>query len=63
MARDVSGGLEIRGAVPQTALIALVTSRYSSGSLNFATYSSENYQRDRRCRSARLQRTGPKKLF
>jgi hypothetical protein len=50
-------------AVPQTAAIPFVTRRYSSGPLNFATHSPEDSQGDRKCRSARLRRTGPKGLF
>jgi hypothetical protein len=51
------------GAVPQTAPMPSVTRRYSSGPLNFATHSPEDSQGDRKCRSARLQRTRPNGLF
>src|SRR5947208_563467 len=59
------GGLPARGrrAVPQTAAIPFVTRRYSSGLLNVATHSPEDSHGDRKCRSARLQRTRPKGLF
>jgi hypothetical protein len=55
--------LEVGGATPQTAVIFVVTRRYSSGLLNFAAHSSEDSQRDRKCRSVRLERTVPKGLF
>jgi hypothetical protein len=55
--------LEAGGPAPQTAAILFVTRRYSSGPLNFATHSPEDSQRDRKCRSARFQPTGPKGLF
>jgi hypothetical protein len=55
--------LEADGAVPQTAAIPFVTRRYSSGLLNVATHSPEDSHGDRKCRSARLQRTRPKGLF
>jgi hypothetical protein len=51
------------GAVPQTAATPFVTRRYSSGPLNVATHSPEDSHGDRKCRSARLQRTRPKGLF
>jgi hypothetical protein len=50
-------------AVPQTAPISVVTRRHKSGSLNFASYSPEDDDHDRRRRSARLQLPGPKGLF
>ena len=55
--------LEAGGPVPQTAAVLFVTRRCSSGPLNFATHPPEDSQGDRKCRSARLQRTGPKGLF
>jgi hypothetical protein len=51
------------GATPQTAVILVVARRYSFGLLNFAAHSPEDSQRDRKCRSARLERTVPKGLF
>jgi len=50
-------------AVPQTALMPVVNRCYSPGLLNFAAHPPEDNQHDRRCRSARLQRIGPKGLF
>ena len=50
-------------AVPQTALTPVVTRCYSVGLLNFAAHPPEDNQRDRRCRSARLQRTRPQGPF
>jgi hypothetical protein len=55
--------LLVAGAVPQTTVILVVTRRYSSGLLNFTAHSPEDSQRDRKCRSARLQRTVPKRLL
>jgi hypothetical protein len=56
---------EVRGsgAVPQTALILVVTWRYGSGLLlYFAAHSPEDSQRDRKCCYARIQWTVPKGL-
>ena len=61
--RRGSNRFEVCGATPQTAVIFVVTRRYSSGLLNFAAHSLEDSQRDRKCRSARLERTVPKGLF
>jgi hypothetical protein len=55
--------LEVGGAIPQTAVILVVARRYSFGLLNFAAHSPEDSQRDRKRRSARLERTVPKGLF
>jgi hypothetical protein len=49
--------------VPQTAPIPVVTSHDTFELPNFATHSPEDKQRDRRSRSARLERTGPKQVF
>ena len=61
--RRSSNRFELCGATPQTAVIFVVTRRYSSGLLNFAAHSPEDSQRDRKCRSARLERTVLKGLF
>ena len=61
--RRGSNRFEVGGATPQTAVIFVVARRYSSGLLNFAAHSPEDSQRDRKCRSARLERTVPKRLF
>ena len=42
---------------------SVATRRYSSGLLNSAAHSPEDSQRDRKCRSARLERTVPKGLL
>ena len=52
-----------RPTVPQTAVIPVVTRRQDSGLLNFAAHSPGDCQRDRKCRSVRLQRTGWKGLI
>ena len=52
-----------RPTVPQAAVVPIVTRRHSSGLLKFATQLPEDSQRDRKCRSARLQRPAPKGLF
>jgi hypothetical protein len=57
-APNVIGPLEVRGG-PADRSRRTVTRRYSSGLLNFAVHSPEDCQRDRRCRYACLQRTGP----
>ena len=61
--RRGSNRFEVSGATLQTAVIFVVARRYSSGLLNFAAHTPENSQRDRKCRSARLERTVPKGLF
>ena len=61
--RRGSNPFEVCGVAPQTAVIFVVTRRYSSGLLNFAAHSLEDSQRDRKCRSARLEQTVPKGLF
>jgi hypothetical protein len=50
-------------ATLQTAVILVVAGRYSSGLLSFAAHSPEDSQRDRKCRSARFERTVPWGLF
>lgn len=55
--------LKIGGAIPQTAPIPLVAMRDNYGCLTFATHSPADSQRDRRCRSALLRWTRPKRLF
>jgi hypothetical protein len=55
--------LRSAAAVPQTALILVVTWRYGSGLPNFAVHSPEDSQRDRNARSARFQQAGPEGLF
>jgi hypothetical protein len=57
------GPVEVSTAGPQTAAIPVMTRRYSSGLLTLAAHSLEDSRRDRKCRSARLQRTVPKGLF
>jgi hypothetical protein len=51
----------VRACLPRCHFV--VTRRYSSGLLNFAAHSLDDTQRDRKCRSARLERTVPKGLF
>jgi hypothetical protein len=58
-----AGLLKVGGTVPQTAPIPVVTSHDTFELPNFATHSPEDRRRDRRSRSARLERTGPKRLF
>jgi hypothetical protein len=55
--------LEVGGGGPADRSIPVVTSHDTFELLNFATHSPEDKQRDRRSRSARLERTGLKQLF
>ena len=57
--RRGSNRFAVCGATPQTAVIIVVTRRYSSRLLNFAAHSPEDSQRDRKCRCTRLERTVP----
>jgi len=57
-----SNRFEVSEATPQTAVILVVARRYSSGLLNFA-HIHRRQKRDRKCRSARFERTAPKGLF
>lgn len=60
---QLAASFKVGEAVPQTAVIPVVTRRFSSELLNSAAYSPEDSKRDRKCHSARLQRTVTKGLF
>jgi hypothetical protein len=51
------------GAVPQAAVIPVMTRRYSSRLASLAAYSPENSERDRKCCSVRLQEIVSKGLI
>jgi hypothetical protein len=57
------GPLEVGGAVPQTALIPLVTRHYTSRLPNFATHSPGESRRDSKHISVRLRPVGSKGPF